>query len=593
MDLKTRKYIKSLPKYWLGKEAAIDSIWSGGIGVTNMLADNIVKSSRTVTEADLGNQGYSTGLIGGVPYRTINPVNSSQIMDQVEAQGDANTLSSAVSGGVSGAALGMGAGAMLGSAAAAGGAAAGGALAGATAGSAIPILGTAAGAILGSTLGLGIGAIAKHKQKKAAEKAIKIKNNKDIAFNNENFYSAYTDALNLDYARNHHIMQGKEGIQPGEIDQYTKQTVLPHVVDTSHGLEYGPANAELKKNEVIISQDGSMHKIKRGSGRKDDVLGYLKNTDAVASNDIINPETGNTIAKDAPLYAAIGEIPHLLGVQYNEKQQKQDNNKLEMAKYGRLPKFIRGAEWFTNAIPSITGILAGYQQYKDAASQDIDTSTILPADTSSPLISELYGARINPYPIKKDMYDAYKVEENNITRSGGLSIGQKLLARLAQNSQFMKALANTSSQIQQKNIDYRVDATKANIANKQFRQNMQLNAAAQDRANTAAAHASRQQGMQMGIRNSIEALEQMFSNRFKRLQFDKMYNLYAQDVANNAAKNKANAAGSRNNSTKPLPYVNYINSVPGPYKDENVYTKYPEWPIPVIYDALSFKPFGQ
>ena len=54
----------------------------------------------------------------------------------------------------------------------------------------------------------------------------------------------------------------------------------------------------------------------------------------------------------------------------------------------------------------------------------------------------------------------------------------------------------------------------------------------------AKGHAARQQGMQMGLYNIQNALEQYFANEFKRKQFDRNMNLYEQDLA--LERNKIN-----------------------------------------------------
>jgi hypothetical protein len=65
----------------------------------------------------------------------------------------------------------------------------------------------------------------------------------------------------------------------------------------------------VSKGEVIRSADGSLYKVKDGSN--DTARAYLKDGDSVYSKKIINPETGNPVADDAPVYAAMGMLDEL------------------------------------------------------------------------------------------------------------------------------------------------------------------------------------------------------------------------------------------------------------------------------------------
>jgi hypothetical protein len=156
-----------------------------------------------------------------------------------------------------------------------------------------------------------------------------------------------------------HFSLGDPSVNP-----ITKETTKDYLVDTAYGMAIGPQNAWGNKGEWIQSGlGGYLHKIQRGAG--DTARLHLEPSDIVYSNSVINPATGNTIAKDVPAYAKAGKLPELLQTQAIEtgRFQNKNNNTLMKAKYGKiptLPKFVSGTEWYTNAIPAIMGTLAGW-----------------------------------------------------------------------------------------------------------------------------------------------------------------------------------------------------------------------------------------
>jgi hypothetical protein len=120
---------------------------------------------------------------------------------------------------------------------------------------------------------------------------------------------------------------------------------------------------------------------------------------------------------------------------------------------------------------------------------------------------------------------------SDIKRSGGLSIGQKMLANLSLDAQTQANIANAMLKVDTQNQEWQRLAADAEVKAFMDRAKLEMQGRQQDRTNAAAAHNAKQQGMQTGIYNIQNAVEQYFANEFKRKQFDANMKLYQEDVA--------------------------------------------------------------
>lgn len=516
----------NLPTSSVDKINGIGGIIGGGLGFTNMIGSNIINSKSTLTDAELQSKYGSTGAsIYGVGYESPNDIDRDAEMSRVEAETNANTMSSASLGASAGMSAGLGTGLIIG-------------------GSAGPI-GAAVGAGVGLLGGLVGGLFSGSKKKREAEERIRMNQLKIENTRAQNRDVAASEGLQRKFAEEHgdltqqNLYQAAYGKEP-DVNPVTRETYNKYSVATNKGKTTDTANAYVGKNEWIVSKDlvdnyipgflsGGMYKVKDGHRGKDDVKAHLQPNDYVFSDNILNIDTGNTIAQDVPLYAATGNLARLAQNQSIAAGRNEQNGGLEMAKCGRLPKFWKGAEWWTNTIPAANQLINAWSNYNRAASQDIDQSTVMPADTTSALIPELYKYSINPYTTMQELRSAYGLSKDSIRRSGGLSAGQKLLANVAANSQYQRNLANALFQIGGKNTDYKLAAVQANIADRQNREKMQLQANTADRANTAAAHNAKMQMMNDAQYSMVDAVNNFFANEFKRYQFNSTMDLYAEE----------------------------------------------------------------
>ena len=203
------------------------------------------------------------------------------------------------------------------------------------------------------------------------------------------------------------------------------------------------------------------------------------------------------------------------------------------AKNGKLPRFAEG--WWGNAIPAAIGALGSIDQYLQAYRNKPyrpNTYTGNPYELNA--LTTLAGLRVNPYPILSQLRSAESRTNRAIDRSGGLSVGQRNLSRLAALNTTQGNIANTLSSIQQQNNQYKANYASAalNAGNASRQARMQANQ--WDLDYYSKAHAARQKGMQTAAYNLLNQSQAYAANEFKRNQFNDMMSLYRQDQKNNA-----------------------------------------------------------
>jgi hypothetical protein len=102
-------------------------------------------------------------------------------------------------------------------------------------------------------------------------------------------------------------------------------------------------------------------------------------------------------------------------------------------KNGRLPGFANG-RW-DNFATSLASGVAGLSQYLQAMNDTpYKPNTYASNPYEKKALNDLYGLRANVYPILPSIYDAQAKGMYAIANSGGLSGGQRTLARLAATS---------------------------------------------------------------------------------------------------------------------------------------------------------------
>lgn len=457
------------------KDAA-GGIIQNAIGTIGTMVD--IAGDYKTKDQFIQDAGVSTDSVGGISYRKINNIYKNGKMPKY-AQGFAG---GALKGAGSTAALG------------------------ATVGSVIPGFGTVAGGIVGAALG-GItggilGSSAADEEERQKEAARKFRLN----FNNFEFDNAFTKNLKLNEA--------EKGYKCGKMPKYNNGKV-----DSSFGLTYLPKNSYTEKGEWIGNlETKTIHKVNRGPN--DTAPSYVGPNDFVLRN-----REKNGLPSPAKYFEATGDIYGAL--ELNEAGGAVSNNRGK-AKIGKMPRFKEG--WLPNAIVSGIGGLMGLNQYLDARNQSIyRPNTYAPNTYEGRALPGLASLRYNQYPILNQINNQRAAYDYALNNSGGLSGAQKYLGKIANANNMYRTSADLLTNLQERNIGL-----------KQNYYNTMLNVGAQDAQRRMAAnqydldyyskaHAARQQGMQMGMYNMLNQLQQYYANDFKRRQFNDTLSMYRED----------------------------------------------------------------
>lgn len=511
-DKQLLKAIKNYDKNHTAKSGSVstENIASGAIGGLNLAYQLVANSKPTIHAAELAASAptYTTTANGMEvqQYGQINP-NVANV----------DTTGSTIGGAVSGASVGM------------------------QLGSVIPGLGTVAGGAIGTVLG-GIGGFLSGNSKQKAQREEVEKANR-INITKNAFIQDYTQSQRLKQEEAEKIGQlnnqpvfrnWRTGKEPN-INPMTGMTYNNYIVNTGHGEMIGPANSKVSVGEVIESPDGSMYKVRSKNlnkfnlgkypNGKDTELAFIQNGDTIYSNDkdMINPDTGNTFAQDAPLYKSINMLSRLKTNQMIMRDYIQQ-------KRGKLNKFAKGAEAYTNLIPTIAGLYGAYNQYAEA-SQPLYTPNVNTSNEYSYMIPKLMSLRQSYLPGLQQNREAEARSKSSIQQMGtAFGAGQKAAL-----------YSNLQNITQQNNAKLIYDTQLANnqIISEAYKTALQVGAQEAARKqqgnifNTeflAKAHNAALQGRQMSLFNAINDLQQYYRNEFTRKQFDRNMNLYQQQI---------------------------------------------------------------
>lgn len=182
--------------------------------------------------------------------------------------------------------------------------------------------------------------------------------------------------------------------------------------------------------------------------------------------------------------------------------------------------------WGNFAITTL-GSLAGLGQMIDAASQKPYKPNIyVPNKYERSALNTMAGLNVNPYSIMPHLYNNYGRTVGAINTSGGLSAGQRAAARMSAMNTTQQNIANTIQQIQHQNNQYKQGWAQAALTSGLNDAQRMMGANQYNEDYFAKSHAARQQGMQMGIYNLLNQLQQGYANDFKRVMGNNMLNQY-------------------------------------------------------------------
>ena len=486
---------------------------------------------------------YSNGI--GFGYQRVNDIDYSGQMSELNRENNNNTFKTTASG----AALGMSVGGPI-------------------------------GAGIGAVAGLVGGLFGAGKRRRQMRRRLQQAKINAINKNNYNQSSAQSDYMTQQYYNENGTTQDDLLYAKHGKDKGVSKSLFtaPQSVYTSLGKINAQPNARVAAGESIIdnledTNNTTGHVVKTGKPGKDTNLANLNENTVVLGQDV-DWRTGTTFRDQSLPYTqalekinkkyenrsnkALNELRGKLGKDSDEFQQEQVNKIKEpivqklrdlseqqalqhnymrdMNNYKQqYPGFANGKipemSWISNAIPMGLGAATSLYQYLDAKGQKIHTPDIYAGNPyEAAALEQMSKLRVNPYTALKYIYDQDRQNRFAINRAGGLSGAQKYLANVATGLGTQENITNAIQRAQEANNQYRGKWAEAalNAGNAKAQRRQQANQYNTEYASQA--HAARQQGMQMGLRNFMDYVNQYAANEYKRQTGNGMLGLYQQQV---------------------------------------------------------------
>lgn len=532
------------------------SILSSGVAFGSSIGNAFGGVNSASNILDESGTSYSNGL--GYGYQKVNDIDYDKQLTEVRKESQANTLKSTTTG----ASLGSSIGSVVG-----------------PVGS---VIGGAIGAVGGFITGLfGAGHRKRKMQRRLEEARIR-----GINMNGYNQSAAQSDYIANQYYNENgttqdDVLYAKRGKDAG---YKGSENISSRNVLTSLGKTDANPNARVAAGESIIDNINDVsnttgHVVKTGTPGKDTNLANLQDNTIVLGQDI-DWRNGMTFKDQSMPYTLalekinkkyenrtndkLNKLRGRLGQDSDKFQQEQVNkikqpivDKLKDLSYqqamqhqqqeqmytdGNLPGFKKGyngsnygyiepASWMSNAVPMGIGMLSSVGQYFNAKNQSIHTPDIYAGNPyEQAALQEQAKLRVNPYRAIQRIYDQDSMNRYNINRAGGLSGAQKYLANVAAGNSTQQNIADTIQKAQEINNQYRSRWTEmaGNLGGQTAQRRQQANQ--YNTEYTSQAHAARQYGMQMGLRNFLDYIQQYAANEYKRKTGNGMLSLYQQKV---------------------------------------------------------------
>ena len=566
----------------VGGGGGVAGVASSAISFGSSIADSFggVKSSSDILNES--GESYSNGI--GYGYQKVNDIDYDGQMREINKENNSNTLKATATG----ASLGASVGSLVG-----------------PIGS---VIGGAIGAVGGFVTGLFGGSHRKRKMQRRLEEA----RVRGINMNGYNQSSAQSDYIANKYYNENgttqdDVLYAKRG---KDVGYKGSENIQNSNVVTSLGKTNANPNARVAAGESIIDNIDDVNKttghvVKTGTPGKDTNLANLQNNTIVLGQDV-DWRNGMTFKDQSMPYTLalekinkkyenrtndkINKLRGKLGQDSDKFQQEQVNkikqpivDKLkdlsdqqaiqhqqqgQMYTEGNLPGFkdgyngsnygyIEPASWMSNAVPMGIGMLTSVGQYFNAKNQSIHTPDIYAGNPyERAALNEQAKLRVNPYRAIQRIYDQDSMNRYNINRAGGLSGAQKYLANVAVGNSTQQNIADTIQKAQEINNQYRSRWVEmaGNLGSQAAQRRQQAN-----QYNTeyvSQAHAARQQGMQMGLRNFMDYIQQYAANEYKRKTGNGMLSLYQQKIDMDRDNMRRYYNNSNDDNTTPV--VKYV-----------------------------------
>lgn len=558
------------------------NIISSGIAFTG---DAMNSFSDTKDENQILNDSGSTYTQGlGFGYVRQNDVDRDAQMKELSKENTSNTLKTTASGAALGASVG----------------------------SIFPGVGTVIGGAVGAIGGFLTGLFGSKKRKRELRRRIQAAQEAAIQKNNFASSSAQSDYMAQNYAVENgntqdDILYAKHGKNAGEGKETLKQTVQAY---TSLGKQQVEPNAKVAAGESIIdniddTSNTTGHIVKEGKLNQDTNYANVNGSTIILGGDK-DWRTGTTFRDQALPYTMaleqinkkfekrtndnLNKLRGTIGKESDDTQQyevnklkqpivdklkdlaDQQKNQHDMIrqysqykyKNGKdaLPRYANGMDW-GNILTSGIGAISSIYQMMQAKNQKVHAPDIYAGNPyENAALTTMAGLRVSPYKALEKIYENQNRQNYLINRSGGLSGAQKYLANAQSYIQSNRDITDALYDAQMHNNQYKGQYAQALMnAGQAYAQRRQA-ANQYNEEYYARAHAARQQGIQMGMRNLLDQLQQYEANRFKKKQFDETMSLYRQDLDNQAASLRKQANPTYTNNMYPVAMYNYTKENP-------------------------------
>ena len=533
MELKELKYIKNtkqLPKFDLATEnfkPTFKTRWNNGggnaaataatTGLNAAFQFNSMKTPANLAGDFIGKYGTNNyGSIDGINYQQYNDINTDAEEQRMSQQRDSKILQGASLGATTGMGAGMATGMLL----------------GAELGGWGGPIGLGIGLLGGALLGGIFGNSSKHEEEEQMRIAQVRQNNANEFWRTGALSAALRNKELEQYGdtTRYNLFSGA-ALGAEDVNPKTGYTRKNHITHTAEGVKKGEANAKVDNGEIIENADGtSAHRVIGNSKKTDAEYADLKEGDKIASNKLKVPGTNMTFAQYYPIAKYLGQDKEFWNT------QAMVRNKTENSKQKTLPRHWGGLE---NILATIPGMIQSWRDYKDISNDDIHRTQLNPFNPYERKAAEIMAGRtISAYPQMRAIAEGEAGQRYRINQSGGLSAMQKTMSNITNSMGSRIARANALSNIQQLINQYAGENAQLlnNMGN--TARDATLRAQMFNEQQTAAAHASKVQGLNMAKRNMLDYATQFAKNAWEKNQFDRMMELYWADV------------NSRNNATK-------------------------------------------
>lgn len=494
-------------------------------------------------EVDAGNRSVSGG---GFSWQRQNDVNNRAEIDQLNKENTANTFKTTASGAALGASVG----------------------------SIFPGAGTLVGGAVGAIGGL-VGGLfgGKSRRKKLNRRMFNAQ--QDInRLNNYSMSSAQSNYLDTQYGQNHENTQddylyankgkdsnmrlvrynkGKDsvvtpyGIQKGTINSIIGQGeptwnpttgfaytpylkggksgnnenipsgIKPNDENVVFSTKYGYADLARPYAQRIENNNQLFLKQQKLASKFQDKLGYLGQKTSQLQKQMMDSAN----KKDNEVLSNIAEMqrndPRRQGISHMAKGSNSNT--------ATIPFWQRAA---VNAIPMI----GNAAQALWWANQSVHKPDIYAANPyESQALSTLAGLRINPYAQIQAVSDADRMQQYAINNSGGMTGGQRYLARIANNIGAQKNYANILATTNEANNKYAAAYADAalNAGNAQAARRQQANQFAEEAYDKG--RGAKINGMWNAIAGAGQAAQQWYANEFKYKTYQDTADLYRQQLS--------------------------------------------------------------